>query len=183
MLDESDDGPKLSGKIEMDESVFGGLEKNKHAAKRQHLGRGAVGKAPVFGMVERQGRVVAKVVPNTQATTLMSHAAARTMPNSTVFTDEYLAYDPLTRMGHRHTRVNHSAKVYVSGNAHTNTMEGFWALTKNGIRGVYHRVGDKYLQSYLDEYAFRFNRRPSVGRRNMFEAFTNRITKRVSVSA
>ncbi|HLW70259.1 MAG TPA: IS1595 family transposase [Candidatus Binataceae bacterium] len=176
MLDE-DDSPKLSGKIEMDESFFGGLEKNKHANKRQHLGTGGTGKAAVFGMVERKGRVVAKVVPNTGSASLMPHVIERTMPTSTVFTDEWVAYNPLERLGYQHKRVHHATKVYVSGDAHTNTIEGFWSLTKNGIRGVYHNVGRDYLQSYLDEYAFRFNRRPSLGRHNMFAAFVSRIKK------
>ena len=48
------------------------------------------------------------------------------------------------------------------GDAHTNTIEGFWSLTKNGIRGVYHSVSSKYLQHYLDEYAFRYNHRNDV---------------------
>jgi transposase-like protein len=178
MLDESGDGPKLSGEIEMDESVFGGLEKNKHASKRQHLGTGGVGKTAVFGMVERKGRVVAKVVPNTQTATLLPHVIERTMPESTVFTDEYAVYNPLERLGYQHKRVHHATKVYVSGDAHVNTIEGFWSLTKNGIRGVYHNVGKDYLQSYLNEYAFRFNRRPSLGRHNMFDAFVRRITKK-----
>jgi transposase-like protein/Zn ribbon nucleic-acid-binding protein len=116
LLDE-DDGPKLSGKIEMDESAYGGLEKNKHASKRQHLGTGNVGKTVVFGMVERKGRIVAKVVPNTQSATLLPHVIERTMPDSTVFTDEYVSYNPLERMGYEHKRVHHATKVYVSGDA------------------------------------------------------------------
>jgi len=177
MLDESNDGPKLSGKVEMDESFYGGLEKNKHASKRQHLGTGGAGKTAVFGMVEREGRIVAKVVPNTQSATLMPHVIERTMPHSTVFTDEYVSYNPLEPMGYKHKRVNYATKVFVSCDAHVNTIEGFWSTTKNGIRGVYHSVGAHYLQTYLNEYAFRFNRRKSLGRRNMFEAFTSRIAK------
>ena len=177
MLDESNDGPKLSGKVEMDESFYGGLEKNKHASKRQHLGTGGAGKTVVFGMVEREGRIIAKVVPNTQSATLMPHVIERTMPHSTVFTDEYVSYNPLEPMGYKHKRVNYATKVFVSCDAHVNTIEGFWSTTKNGIRGVYHSVGAHYLQTYLNEYAFRFNRRKSLGRRNMFEAFTSRIAK------
>src|SRR5712692_10530586 len=175
MLDESD-GPKLSGKIEADESFYGGLEKNKHANKRQHHGTGGAGKTAVFGMVEREGRIVATVVPNTQAATLMPHVIERTMPESSVFTDEYVSYNPLEPMGYEHKRVHHATKVFVSGDAHTNTIEGFWSLTKNGIRGVYHSVGAHYLQTYLNEYAFRFNRTKSLGRHNMFDAFARRIT-------
>jgi transposase-like protein len=106
MLDESD-GPKLSGTIEADESFYGGLEKNKHANKRQHQGTGGAGKTAVFGMVERDGRIVAKVVPNTQAATLMPHVIERTMPRSTVFTNEYVSYNPLEPMGYEHKRVHH----------------------------------------------------------------------------
>ena len=176
MLDESDE-PKLSGKIEADESFYGGREKNRHASSRHHDGKAGAGKAVVFGMVERKGRVVATVVPDNRGTTLMPRMIERTMPRSTVFTDEHGAYEPLKGLGYQHRRVNHSAKVYVSGDAHTNTIEGFWSLTKNGIRGVYHNVGVDDLQSYLNEYAFRFNRRKSLGEHNMFDAFTRRIRK------
>ena len=63
-----------------------------------------------------------------------------------IFSDEAPYYDPLTYMGYGHRRVNHTARVYVSGDAHTNTIEGFWSLKKNGIRGIYHNVSAKYLQ-------------------------------------
>ena len=61
--------------------------------------------------------------------------------------------------GYQHRRIKHSAKVYVVGNIHTNTIEGFWSLVKRGIGGVYHSVSKKYLQSYLDEYSYRYNNR------------------------
>ena len=61
--------------------------------------------------------------------------------------------------GYKHHRVNHASKVYVMGDIHTNTIEGFWSLVKRGIGGVYHQVSQKYLQSYLDEYSYRYNRR------------------------
>ncbi len=56
-------------------------------------------------------------------------------------------------------RIKHAEKVYVSGDVHTNTIEGFWALLKNGIRGVYHSVSAKHLQGYLSEYVWRWNHR------------------------
>jgi transposase len=58
-----------------------------------------------------------------------------------------------------HKRINHSSKVYVMGDVHTNTIEGFWSLVKRGIGGVYHSVSQKYLQTYLNEFSFRYNRR------------------------
>lgn len=176
MLDE-DDGPKLSDKVEVDESFYGGLEKNKHADKRAHAGRGPMGKTAVWGAAERQGRVFARVVPDVKSATLLPRVRERIMPQSVIFSDEATAYDPLSMMGFGHRRVHHAARVYVNGDAHVNTLEGFWSLTKNGIRGVYHNVSAKYLQTYLNEYAFRFNRRKSLGRHNMFEAFAGRIKK------
>ncbi|HEY59803.1 MAG TPA: transposase [Anaerolineae bacterium] len=65
-------------------------------------------------------------------------------------------------MGYKHDSVPHAEKVYVLGNVHTNTIEGFWSNCKNGIKGVYHSVSAKYLQNYLDEYAFRYNNRNQV---------------------
>jgi len=81
------------------------------------------------------------------------------LPDSTVFTDDFVSYDGLKAAGYRHRRINHSAGIYVLGTTHTQTIEGYWSLVKNGIRGVYHNVGKEYLQSYLDEYSFRYSRR------------------------
>ena len=68
-------------------------------------------------------------------------------------------YDVLEAKGYQHSRIHHSSNVYVRGDVHTNTIEGFWSLVKNGLRGVYHSVSEKYLQSYLNEYAWRYNHR------------------------
>jgi len=80
------------------------------------------------------------------------------------------------REGYDHRRINHSAKVYVMGDVHTNTIEGFWSLVKNGLRGVYHAVGSSYLQTYLDEYSFRYNRR--FDEQPMFLSFLKQVEKR-----
>jgi transposase len=176
MLDE-DDGPKLSGKVETDEAFYGGKESNKHKNKRIPNASGAVGKTAVWGAVEQGGRLFARVVPDVKSGSILPHLRERIMPQSMIFSDESNVYDSVQRMGYGHRRVHHAANVYVSGDAHTNTIEGFWSLTKNGIRGVYHNVSAKYLQMYLNEYSFRFNRRKSLGRHNMFEAFVGRIKK------
>ena len=87
-------------------------------------------------------------------------------------------YRGLTRMGYTHKRVRHLAKVYVDGNVHTNTVEGFWSLLKRGISGVYHAVSAKHLQLYVDEYAFRYNHRNDP--RPMFKTLASRISSPVA---
>ena len=81
------------------------------------------------------------------------------LPASIIYTDELPIYGRLSAFGYAHRRINHAAKVYVDGDVHTNTVEGFFSLVKRGISGVYHSVSAKYLQSYLNEYTFRYNHR------------------------
>jgi transposase len=165
-----DDGPPLSGTVEMDETYYGG--------RRRGTKRGRPGddshKTPVFGIAQRQGRVVAKAVPNAKNATLMPHVRKKVLPESVVYTDEFTAYDRLKRAGYRHSRVHHAEEVYVAGDVHTNTIEGFWSLLKRGIGGVYHSVSAKHLQGYLDEYAFRYNHRKDE--RPMFDTMLSRVT-------
>ncbi len=155
-----EDDQSLKGKVELDETYIGGKAHNMHQTKRAKLGgRGTAGKTAVFGAVERSGKVVAIAVPNTDSDTLLPHVKKYVMPASTIYTDGMAAYQTLPQNGYKHRRINHAAKVYVTGDVHTNTIEGFWSLLKRGISGVYHAVSAKYLQSYLDEYTFRYNHR------------------------
>jgi transposase len=174
-----DGGQQLSGTVEVDESYFGGKDKWKHESKRPHKGTGPVTKTPVIGMVERgpsgAGKVVAKVAKSAKMADLVPHAKERILPASTVYTDESYAYQHFGKMYYQHERVNHRQGVYVSGDVHTNTIEGFWATVKRGIGGNYHAVSTKYLQSYLDEYAFRYNERDTTTRRGVFGAALSRI--------
>ena len=124
-------------------------------------GRGAEGKTIVAGAAERGGRVSARVVPNVRAATLLPFVREKILPRSPIYTDELASYNRLQGMGYAHRRIHHSSKVYVEGDVHTNNVEGFWSLVKRGIGGVYHAVSEKYLQNYLNEYAFRYNRRGS----------------------
>ncbi|MCU1336518.1 MAG: transposase [Bryobacterales bacterium] len=142
--------------VEVDETYVGGVRK--YGTGRPM--RGDKKKTPVLGIVERKGRVVAKAIESVDAKTLVGNIHKHVLPASTVYTDELNAYNtvPGARQ-YNHRRINHSAKVYVIGDIHTNTVEGFWSLIKRGIGGVYHAVSQRYLQSYLDEYSFRYNRR------------------------
>jgi len=155
-----EDDNSLNGKVEVDETYVGGKAHNMHQSKRAKLGgRGTAGKTAVFGAVERSGKVIAIAVPNVDEGTLLPRVKKYVMPASIIYTDEMGAYRSLKRSGYQHHRINHTAKVYVSGDVHTNTIEGFWSLLKRGISGVYHAVSEKYLQSYLNEYCFRYNHR------------------------
>lgn len=82
-----------------------------------------------------------------------------------------MVYDNLPQKGYKHERIMYDLKVYVNGDMRTNTIEGFWALIKTGIVGVLHSVSSKYLQNYLNEYAFRYNHRKDVT--PMFRSFMN----------
>ena len=158
-----EDGLKLFGEVEVDETYVGGKEGNKHEAKKLHAGRGAVGKTTVVGMVQREGQAVVKVQPDNRAATIVPMIQEHVKPGTaTLYTDEHAAYNRLSSLGYAHESVLHSAKQYVAGQAHTNNIEGFWSNTKRGIDGVHHVVSPKYLQGYLDSYVFRFNRRESV---------------------
>ncbi len=152
--------------VEVDETYIGG----KRHGKR---GRGAEGKTPVLGMVERKGKIIAKVVSNVKGKTLLPIIKEKILDKSIVYTDELPSYNPLQKMGYAHKRIHHASKIYVMGDIHTNTIEGFWSLVKRGISGVNHAVSAKYLPNYLNEYAFRYNRRDDE--KPMFEAFLSQI--------
>ena len=176
----SEDFPKFSGTVELDESYFGGEEKNKHESKRvaHNQGRSTKTKTAVFGTVERGGKLEVHAVPNVQSKTILPIVDANVAKGAQIYTDEFHTYDALPAMGYKHGIVPHAEKIYVIGDAHTNTIEGFWSQSKNGIRGVYHAVSAKYLQHYLNEYAFRYNHRDDVT--PMFLTFLSRVRPSVS---
>jgi transposase len=166
-----DDEP-LSGEVEADETWIGGNLRQSDRRKAREEGRSPIGqyvkkRTSVFAMVERGGKVRAVVVPSRYGYTLRANIAEHVLPDSIVYTDDYTGYTGIDRQ-YTHRRINHTAKVYVSGDVHTQTIEGFFSLAKNGIRGVYHSVSAKWLQGYLNEYTWRYNRRHEP--RSMFKS-------------
>ena len=162
-----DDSP-LSGDVEMDETYVGGKPRLSEVRAMRRTGlnphqagqaAGRAKKTTVFGMVERGGKVAAHVAPANFQNSALRHVEARVLPSTSVYTDEAAAYKPLKAKGYNHRRVHHAEKVYVDGDVHTQTIEGFWSLVKRGIGGTHHAVSAKYLQGYLNEYVWRYNRR------------------------
>lgn len=141
--------------VEADETYVGGRRKGKR-------GRGAEGKTPVFGAVERKGKIKTKAVKNVKMATLMPLIVAMVSPNSIITTDESNSYNRVKTLGHLHETVQHGRGEYVRGEVHTNTIEGFWSQFKRSVHGTFHAISPKYLQTYLDEFSFRYNHRDRV---------------------
>ncbi len=150
----------LKGVIEADETLVGGLEKNKHAYKRtpKTQGRSTEKKIAVAGVLHRGGEVRAIPVEDTSKKSLHSFIRANIQPNSVMFTDTWKGYNGLNK-DYRHLKVNHSKGEYARGAVSTNGIENFWSLFSRGIFGIYHHVSPKHLDKYCDEFTYRFNTR------------------------
>ena len=138
-----EDGSPFDGEVEVDEAYFGGGK----SGKRE---RGAESKTPVVGMVERNGKLEAHAVDNTTRKTVIPMVVSNIQKSAQVFMDDFPVYDCLPSFEFNHAPVPHSEKIYVVGNCHTNTTEGFLSMVKNGIKSVYHSVSSKYLQFFFE---------------------------------
>src|SRR4051794_7731972 len=151
---------KLGGIVEVDETWVAGKDANRHWDKKHHgkTGPQASGKTPVIGAVARKGNVIARVLSH--VTKSAAETFVREMVSdkvSLLATDESFVYDGLTEYPRQ--VVKHSAKQYVVGAVHTNTIEGFWSIFKWGIVGSFHKVSAKYMPLYVAEFQFRYNHR------------------------
>lgn len=147
----------LKNIVEVDESYVGG--KGEHNKR----GRGSENKTPVFGILERKGKIIAKVTGDTKRKTVMPIIRENITIGTTVMSDEYLPYRSLTKEGYIHEMVNHGEKEFVryteNNVIHTNSLEGFWSQLKRSIHGTYHAVSPKFLQHYVNEFSYRYNYR------------------------
>jgi len=140
----------LGGEIELDEAYFGGQRKGKR-------GRGAAGKVPVFGILEREGQVHVSVVPDVSAATLLKLTVKKVRRGSVVYTDRFGSYDSLMFCGYRHLKIDHQ-KLFSSGRVYINGLEGFWSWAKERLM-KHHGVSKARFPLYLKELEFRYNRR------------------------
>jgi transposase len=172
----TDEGEKaLSGDVEIDETSWGGKPRVK-LKTRAEIAAFREAKTTVLGMVERGGKVRLRVIASRRGRALSREVLANVNPNSIIFTDDWRPYRPLKREFLDHRVINHSAGSYVEGDVYTNTIEGFFGNLKTGMRGAYKKVSAKWLQSYLDEYAWRHNHRRH-GQRSMFHALVREAAR------
>ncbi|NJM33458.1 MAG: IS1595 family transposase [Rhodomicrobium sp.] len=150
--------------VEADETYVGGKERNKHRSKRNRENIGSVGKEVVFGLVEREGKVRSHHVPRVTAKSLrpILDAQLQDAEKTKLMTDGEGQYRLVAPMFASHEVVNHSIGEYVRGDAHTNTIEGYFSILKRGITGTYHHVSGKHLKRYLAEFDFRYNERAAL---------------------
>ena len=145
--------------VEVDETFIGGKARNMHITKRKEkiTGTGGKGKAIVFGVLERGGKVHTQVIADRLSKTVRPIIKERVVPGAKLYTDVMLGYSGLNDE-FAHEMVNHAVE-YVSGRVHTNGLENFWSLLKRGLNGTYVSVEPFHLFRYLDEQCFRFNNR------------------------
>ena len=153
----------LKGTLEADETYVGGKVRGnrKHRERRDLSARMKEAwdkKVPVFGVMERGGRIRAAVMPKvTQDNVEQAMWNAVDWRGSRLMTDEHPVYYHMSKML-PHEVIRHESE-YVRGEIHTQNIESFWALLKRGLIGTYHHVDAGYLAQYVNEYEFRHNSR------------------------
>ncbi|MGA2537535.1 MAG: IS1595 family transposase [Terracidiphilus sp.] len=152
-------GSKLAGEVEADETFIGGKSRNMHKSERERriTGTGGKDKTVVMGLLERGGKVRAKVIAGRKRKELHAEVRKHVEPGSALYTDSLLSYNGLAT-DYAHQVVDHAIE-YVNGRVHTNGLENFWSLLKRGINGTYVSIEPFHLFRYLDEQSFRFNNR------------------------
>ncbi len=148
IFEQTDNIGLLAGEIEVDESYFGGRRKGKR-------GRGAAGKVPVFGLLKRNGKVYAAMIPDAKTQTLMPIIRQKVKPDSIVYTDCWRGYNALDVSEFKHYRINHSV-LFADKQNHINGIENFWNQAKRHLR-KFNGVPNKYFHFFLKECEWRFN--------------------------
>jgi transposase-like protein len=165
------DHMELENIVEMDEAYIGGKPRHHYKTKENEpnlskvetkRGRGTK-KTPIVGIVERNGEVVVKVVEKLTSRNLLTMLKENVKTDKAiVVTDEFKSYKSFDDVVQHYT-IDHSKKEYVKGMLHTNTIEGFWSIVKNSIRGNYIALSKKYLPFYLVQAQYIYNNRNNSG--------------------
>lgn len=172
---------KMTGTVEADETFIGGKARNMHIGKRMEKirGRGPMGKAVVFGLLEREtGKIRTSVVSTRRKGELQRRIRENVAAGTAVYTDALKSYDGL-ESDYAHKVVDH-AEEYVNGNVHTNRLENFWSLLKRSIKGTYVSVEPFHLFRYLDEQAFRYNERKLTSAERFQKVLDSIVGKRLT---
>jgi transposase-like protein len=165
---QDEDGGKIGGDVEIDETYIGGAARFMHLDKKRRVGvkggRSRAGKVAVMGLLERHGkdgvsRVRTRILNDLTKRHVQRHVREHCEPGASLHTDAYESYEGLSS-DYTHNVIDH-AEAYVDGNIHTNTVENYWSLLKRALKGTYVSVEPFHLFRYLDEQAFRFNQRAS----------------------
>lgn len=178
--------PIMEGVVEVDETFVGGKNINRHKNKKVKYsqGRSFKDKTPVFGMLQRGGRLAAFVVPDTSVSSIQPIILKNLKQFSYLISDEWTAYNGMSKF-YFHDFVRHRMKEYVSFDnptTHTNTIEGFWGIFKRGIKGIYNSVSRRHLQKYVNEFVFRYNSR-KIKESDRFCLFLQNIEHRLKYSS
>ena len=149
--------------VEADTTYVGGKESNKHRNKRDSKKIGGMGKQIVHTLVERDGSARSHHIANISGATLRPILVTQVSRKSSLMTDTAGGYMGVGKEFERHEMVDHGIGEYVRGDAHSNTVEGYFSVLKRGINGIYHHVSEAHLKRYLSEFDFRYTYRMKLG--------------------
>jgi transposase-like protein len=142
---------KLKGIVEADETFVGG----RYDKRRK---RASYEKPCVVGVIQRGGDVRAQKITSRGARAISAFIKESVEPGAQLMTDDYAGYGKVGR-DYEHSVIAHSKLEYAAGLVHTNSIENFWSLFKRGVIGSFHKISEKHLDRYLDEFTYRFNGR------------------------
>ncbi len=142
--------------VEADETYLGGKKRGKNAKGVQY---GIADRMKVVSLVERGGKARSFYVDRVRSKSVRDILVTNVERATALMTDEAYHYRVVGKEFKSHDRVHHAAKEYDRGNAHTNTIEGFFSIFKRGMKGVYQHCREHHLHRYLGEFDFRYNTR------------------------
>ncbi|NVO02574.1 MAG: IS1595 family transposase [Bacteroidetes bacterium] len=160
---------RLEGLVEFDEAYIGGKKRKPKKSEENNAnlgggsvttkrGRGAPNKVPIVGVVEKKGKVYVKIIEKLTSRNLLALLKSKVnTEESIVFTDGFKGYTHFDEVV-EHITIKHS-ESYGKGVKTVNTIEGFWSILKNGIKGSYRAISKKYLPFYLAEFSYKYNSR------------------------